>query len=84
MKFMRMSWEKVGIEILKTKLRVTFSLVRDIDGKDYTDSREIGYEINDSFTIEDVIEDQQRKLGRDIIDFVGKEYMDEVLEVLVG
>lgn len=34
--------------------------------------------------IEEAIEDQQRKLGRDVIRRVGKENMDEVLEVLVG
>jgi len=83
MKFMRMDWDNAEIEIIKTKCRIRFSKIREIDGEPYEDSRTIEYGLNKRFTIENVIEDQQRKLGRDIITFVGKEYMDEVREVLV-
>lgn len=83
MKFMRMDWDKAEAEISKTKARVKFSKTRIIDGEPYEDSRTVEYGLNKRFTLEDVIADQQRKLGRDIISFVGKKYMDEVKEVLV-
>lgn len=56
----------------KTFVEVTFS-------NSDSDFREQRYPC-----IEDALNDQQRKLGRDIIRRVGKENMDEVLEVLVG
>jgi hypothetical protein len=83
MKFMRMDWDNVEIELIKTKCRIRFSKTREIDGESYEDSRTIEYGLNKQFTVEEVITDQQRKLGRDIISFVGKENMDEIREVLV-
>ena len=84
MKFMRRDWTDHDVEEKKTFVRITFSLKREIDGKIYPESRKIEYELTPKFTMEDVIEDQQRKLGRDIIEFVGKDLMNEILEVLVG
>jgi hypothetical protein len=81
LKFMRIPWENVDTEILKTKVRIRFYRLREIDGEMYTDFRTIEYGLNKSFTLDNVIADQQRKLGRDMINFVGKDSMDEVREV---
>lgn len=83
MKFMVRSWDNVSIDQLKTLIRITFSEDIEISGKEYTDSRTIEYSLTPRFTINEVIEDQQRKLTRDIINYVGKDLMDEVREVMV-
>ena len=85
MRFMRRDWTKTNVEVLKTKVRIGFSLKREIDGELYQDSRTTEYELNPHSTIEHVIEDQQKTLYRDVRDFVGGAVnMDELLETLVG
>ena len=84
MKFMRMPWTSFDIEVLKTKARVTFTTDKyskgDRDG--LRDSRTTEYGLTDKFTVDNVVQDQQRKLCRDVEAFVGKQNMDELREVL--
>jgi hypothetical protein len=84
-KFMRRPWTSADSEVLKTKIRVSFKGDYYEKGKKTVREEETNeYNITPSFTIENVIEAQQRKLCRDIEGFVGKDGMDEVREVLVG
>jgi len=84
MKFMNKQWDGVEVEILKTLLRIKFYSDESNGNKEYQLFRSTEYSLTPTFTIEQVIEDQQRKLGRDVISYVGKENMDELQEVLVG
>lgn len=76
--FMNRPWSGYNVEVWKTKVKVTFYMTDD------SDFRSMEYPLNAKHGIEEIIEDQQRKLGRDVINFVGKDNMDELLEVLVG
>lgn len=82
---MRMDWETFEVEVLKTLVRISFI------GPEYSKGGRDGireketheYQLTPNLDMEKIIEVQQRKLSRDIEQFVGKGNMDELREVLV-
>ena len=81
---MRQAWTRFEIEVLKTKVRIAFyGETYHKGGRPCVDSRAKEYGLTPRFTMDHVIEDQQKRLLEDIISFVGKDNMDEIREVLV-
>jgi hypothetical protein len=85
--FMREEWTSSEVEVLKTKVRISFMKDREVPvkgkPKTYVDRHTTEQALTSTNTLNDVISKQQKKLLSDIISFVGRENMDEIQEVLV-